>query len=270
MKPDGESSNKIGCHQERRHGRAWMNLRNASIVSIVIHLCAGLVMLLVLRQGLDTNPDLTSRLTFLVESRTQWVLAWLVWNAAALSILYFYFCFVRAHHRWSDTHRLANSKNTGLSVMHYALALSTAAVALDLAAEGIQMGVLPGIALTYLQQDARLPEAASLKALFEATSGTSTMLTGCMANFLYTVTATILLISTRNRYGTVTLLSGGLLAVSGVWLSVACILNSVSNMFWSNAVLLPTLLVWQMTIALDAGKRCREESTASEPEAMNR
>lgn len=269
MTQEGETSNKSECHHRRRSGRVWMRLRNASVFSIVIHSCAALVMLFALREGLDTNTDFAARMRFLVDRRSEWTLAWMVWNAAAFSILYFYFCFVRAHHRWSESlsgEKPPQKSYARISAMHFALALSTAAVALDLGAESIQMGVLPDIAATYLQQDVQLPAAAAVKALFEAINRTSIMLTGCMANFLYSATATVLIIATRKRYGLITLISGALVSISGTWLSVACILNSVSNMFWTNAVLLPALLLWQLTIALDAQKRGRETAKAETPD----
>lgn len=268
MTQEGETSNKSECHHRRRGGRVWMRLRNASVFSIVIHSCAALVMLFALREGLDTNTDFAARMRFLVDRRSEWTLAWMVWNAAAFSILYFYFCFVRAHHRWSESlsdEKPPQQSYARISAMHFALALSTAAVALDLGAESIQMGVLPDIAATYLQQDVQLPAAAAVKALFEAINRTSIMLTGCMANFLYTATATVLIIATRKRYGLITLISGALVSISGTWLSVACILNSVSNMFWTNAVLLPALVIWQLAIALDAQKRGREAATTETP-----
>lgn len=276
MKQEDESSNKGECHRPRRHARVWLNLRNASVISILVHSCAGLAMFFILREGLDANPDFAARMTFLVERRSEWTLAWMVWNAAAFSILYFYYSLVKAHHRWSNSNSEVKPTRRPygtLSAMHFALALSTVAVALDLAAESIQMGVLPDIAAKYPPVDpgqmspvpgvmslAGQPQAAAwTRTLFEAFNRMSIMLTGCMANFLYTATATVLLIATRKRYGLVTLVSGALISISGTWLSVACILNSVSQMFWTNAVLLPALLGWQLSIALDAQKRGREE-----------
>jgi|AGTN01.3.fsa_nt_gi hypothetical protein len=287
MKQEGESSNRVECHHPRRRAGLWMNLRNASVISILIHSCAGLVMFFILREGLDTNPDFSLRMMFLAEHKAAWVLSWLVWNAAAFSILYFYFSFVRAHHRWSESNseeKATRKPFARLSAMHFAFALSIAAVALDLGAESIQMGVLPELAAKYppvdprqislkpgvpgLTQDGNLPSPILTKVLFDAFNRTSIMLTGCMANFLYTATATILLIATRKRYGIVTLISGVLVAISGTCLSAACILNSVPGMFWTNAFLLPALSIWQLTIALDAQKRGREAAkTEAAPEA---
>src|SRR5688572_2577835 len=76
---------------------AWRRLSRAAILSLIVHLAAGIAMLVVLRHGLETNPDLNGRLRFLTEQKAQWIAAWLVWNAAALSILYFFVAFAAVH-----------------------------------------------------------------------------------------------------------------------------------------------------------------------------
>ena len=72
-------------------------LRRAAIVAFFVHLLAGASMALVLRRGLETNPEFQDRLSFLVNHRMLWDFGWLTWTAAALAILYFYIAFAAAH-----------------------------------------------------------------------------------------------------------------------------------------------------------------------------
>src|SRR3989442_13971542 len=78
-------------------GGPLKRLQRAAIVAFCLHLIAGAAMATVLRHGLETNPDLQSRLGFLVEQRALWTLGWLTWSAAAIAILYFYSAFASAH-----------------------------------------------------------------------------------------------------------------------------------------------------------------------------
>src|SRR2546423_9105036 len=104
-------------------------LRHAAIAAFWIHLLAGALMALVLRHGLETNPNLQNRLTFIVNQRGLWIGAWLTWTAAAVAILYFYTTF-------SSAHRLGR----------LAVLLTAMGIAADLSGQVIEIGVLPGIA----------------------------------------------------------------------------------------------------------------------------
>src|SRR5262245_63526883 len=84
-------------------------------------------MAFVLRHGLETTPELQDRLAFLINHRVLWTLGWFAWTIAALAILYFYFVFAAAHQRKS----------------HFAVYLTVAALGPDLAAQAIEIGVLP-------------------------------------------------------------------------------------------------------------------------------
>src|SRR5262245_13841896 len=86
-------------------------------------------MALVLRLGLETNSNFQNRLAFIVDQRSLWTFAWTTWTAAAVAILYFYYCFASAH-------------QTG----QLAVLLTAAAIAMDVSAHAIEIGVLPAIA----------------------------------------------------------------------------------------------------------------------------
>src|ERR1700741_4043953 len=74
-----------------------LRLRNAAWLAFILHALAGLVMAVILREGLDTNTDLKARLRFLFDHTLSWNLAWFTWNLAALSILWYFLCFALAH-----------------------------------------------------------------------------------------------------------------------------------------------------------------------------
>src|SRR5262245_22065705 len=78
-------------------GGVLNRLRRAALRAFFAHSVAAFGMLLVLRHGLETTPELQDRLAFLVNHRAPWTLAWLSWTAAAFSILYFYTAFSDAH-----------------------------------------------------------------------------------------------------------------------------------------------------------------------------
>src|SRR5437016_9022369 len=112
--------NKIPAVIDRRYSEHDSSSKRATI-AFVLHLVAGAAMAVVLRQGLETNPDLQNRLSFLVNHRALWTLGWLTWTAAAIAILYFYMVFASTHH-------------TGSLVVF----LTAAAIAPDLAAQAIE------------------------------------------------------------------------------------------------------------------------------------
>jgi hypothetical protein len=210
----------------------WGALRRAAWLAWATHAAAGLTMLLVLQHGLETNADVDARMRFLAEQRVAWTLAWLPWNAAALSILYFCVRFAAAHR--SDANAPA---------LQFAVALCGAAIACDLLSESLFMGLLP--------------ELTRDRAAFLLWQRAAVLLTGYVANGLYTGAIATLVFATRSAYAAHGVAVGGVVAVAGAALSVAALLGSVSGMYWTNAVLMPALLLWLAFVALDARRRER-------------
>jgi hypothetical protein len=207
-------------------------LRRAAIAAFCAHLIAGASMAIILRHGLETNPDIQARLGFLVNHRGLWTLGWLTWTVAAIAILYFYIAFVDAHAssrgnaRLDSTHRLA-------------VLLTVAALAPDLTAEAIEIVILPAVAqLGNIDRFILLHRIAVL-------------MSGYVANSLYSLSAGILSWSTRKSYSAWIWLAGLAVAGSGIALSVAALMNSTEGMFWSNVVLVPSLLLWLAGVAAE-------------------
>src|SRR5438094_6607201 len=110
-------------------GGVLNRLRSAAIIAFWLHLLAGASMALVLRRGLETNPDFQDRLAFIVNQRALWICGWLTWTAAAIAILYFYMTFSAVHQRG-----------------RVAVLVAAAGIAADLSGQAIEIGVLPQLA----------------------------------------------------------------------------------------------------------------------------
>jgi hypothetical protein len=193
-------------------------LRRAAAIAFCAHLVAGLSMAFVLRHGLETTPELRDRLAFLVNHRVLWTLGWFAWTIAALAILYFYFVFAAAHQRKS----------------HFAVYLTVAALGPDLAAQAIEVGVLPNAA----------PD------LFLTLHRVAVMLSGYVANGLYSATALMLVWAARRAYPAWVSIIGLAVGVFGIALSVAALLDSAAGMFWTNVFLVPSLMLWLAAVAI--------------------
>jgi hypothetical protein len=201
-------------------------LRRAAAIAFCAHLVAGLSMAFVLRHGLETTPELQDRLAFLVNHRVLWTLGWFAWTIAALAILYFYFVFAAAHQ----------------SKSHFAVYLTVAALGPDLAAQAIEVGVLPNAA----------PD------LFLTLHRVAVMLSGYVANGLYSATALILVWGARHAYPAWVSIIGLAVGVFGIALSVAALLDSVEGMFWTNVFLVPSLLLWLAAVAIIDGPKIED------------
>ncbi|PYS43578.1 MAG: hypothetical protein DMG14_00395 [Acidobacteria bacterium] len=205
-------------------------LQRAAVLAFCLHLLAGFSMAVVLRRGLETNSDLQDRLAFLVNYRPSWTFAWLTWTAAAIAILYFYVVF-------ADVHRTSSN---------LAILLTVAGLGPDLAAQAIEIGVLPGLASHALSTNAA-PE------LFLTLHRVAVMLSGYLGNGLYSVTAMLLAWSARYAYPAWVSSMGIAVGVFGIALSVAALLDSAAGMFWTNVFLVPSILIWLGGVAICRG-----------------
>jgi hypothetical protein len=188
-------------------------LRKAAVAALILHLIAGACMALILRHGLETNPDLQARISFITEQRGLWTFAWLTWTAAALSILNFYHALASAH---------------GLS--RIPVFLAAAAMGPDFAAQAIEIGVIPSV--------------TDRPDLYLLLHRISVVLSGYAGNGLYSLAALMLAWTARRIYPSWTSFAGVTVGLSGLALSAAAILDSVEGMFWTNVVLVPALLIW--------------------------
>lgn len=234
------SSKNTESEHTSSFGDVWWQLKLASWIAFGTHLLAGLVMAVVLRQGLETNPDLAGRLAFLVERKNLWLGGWLVWNMAALSILFFYFALARAH--------MTDGKTPHIPLL-LAVIFTIAAVPMDLAAEAIEMSILPMVAERSLLEISQGVSESTAVSRFLLLHRTAALLTGYLANGLYTLSAILLAWSTRHAYPRWVWGFGLGVGVSGVMLSFSALVNSSLGLVGANMALLPCLLLWQGGIA---------------------
>lgn len=231
MADDVGKLHSLGSNDEWR----WARLRVAARIALATHLLAGLAMATILRHGLETNPVLEDRVRFMADHVVLWRVAWLSWSMAAVSILYFFASFIAAH----ATPLADPAGGRGLILM-----LAVVAVATDLTAEAIEIGVAPGLAQQAVAEMAGTGASQSAATLFVAFHRTSVMLSGFLANGLYSVVALVLSVVGRRQYPKWVSWAGVGVGVAGILLSVACLLDSVGGMVWSNVALVPLLLVW--------------------------
>ena len=183
-------------------------------------------MALVLSHGLETNPDFQNRLTFIVKHTALWTSGWLTWTAAAIAILYFY-------------SSLASEHQTG----KLAVLLAVAAIAPDLSAQAVEIGVLPAIAERVVNTGAGMD-------LFLALHRAAVMMSGYVANGLYSFTALSLAWGTRRAYPVWVWTAGMAAGFFGFALSTAALADSAAGMFWTNVVLVPSILLWLAGVAV--------------------
>lgn len=201
-------------------------LRRAAVLAFCAHLVAGLSLALVLERGLETTPEIQDRFAFLVNQWALWTLGWLTWTVAAISILYFFLAF-------ADSHYIRSRLPVYLTII---------AIAPDLVAQAIEIGVLPSLAVDAFSRNG-VPE------LFLALHRVAVMLSGCLANGLYSVSAASLAWMARHAYPAWITALGIAVGVFGLALSVAALLDSVAGMFWTNVLLVPALLLWLAVVA---------------------
>jgi hypothetical protein len=200
-------------------GGSLKHLQRTATIAFCLHLVAAAGMALILRNGLETNPDFLNRVSFIVDHTALWSFAWLTWTAATIAILCFYAAFSSFH-------------QTG----QIAVWLTIAAIGPDLCAQAIEIGALPQI--------------VTRADLFVTLHRIAVLMSGFVANGLYSVSALILAWTARRVYPQWVSLAGVAAGVLGFALPVAAIMNSAPGMFWTNVLLLPCLLVWLAGVAI--------------------
>jgi hypothetical protein len=166
---------------------------SAPYVCAAMNAAAILAMATVLREGTEVVPAVADRIGYIAGHPALWRAGWVVWIGAAISLVAFYAW-------WGSFLRRS-------AVAVAALAVASAGLACDLFAESLLLGWLP------LDYDRIAPF--------------STLLTGAVANGLYTLAGIVLTIATRS-------LRGSRLALTwAVWLAggalTACTLARVPS-----------------------------------------
>jgi len=175
-------------------------------------------MLFLLRRGLPGFPE-EERLAYIATHRAAWLVGWLLWQLAAISLLAFYV-------------NLAGRLRKPLGF--FALPPATAGLALDIACESRYMGVLPE-----LRGEA-----------FEAMDRDLEVLIGYGANGLYTVALVLLVIAGWRVLPKTALALAGPVAASGLALAIASLQHDARLELITSAILFPLLTLFIVVIGL--------------------
>ena len=189
----------------------------AAYLASALNLAAGLVMVTVLRPGLPSaETTAASRLAYVTAAVVPWSVGWLLWHAAAFSLLAFYAALAI---RW-----------WGAAPIRCAVAVlcATAGFAADISAEALYIAFAPHL-------------DAPAFAAFEPVAG---LLTGYVGNGLYTAAGALL------TWAGAAELPRHLIALSlPVWLAgaalgAATLAGSAFGQLVSTAVLMPAFVLW--------------------------
>lgn len=116
----------------------------AVLICLVLNLIAGAVMPWVLRPGLDPDLPFNQRLLYLAGHPHAWAVAWLLWVAAALGLIYFFI-------HWGEFLRATTVPGIDVSVgrratIRFGVLVGCLGMIPDTMAEMIYIGVLPQLA----------------------------------------------------------------------------------------------------------------------------
>lgn len=191
---------------------------NAAWIAATTHIVASFAMLLLLRRGLPGFAD-EERLAYIASHRTAWMLGWMLWQVAAISLIGFYGV-------------LALRFRGVLSVV--AMGTATAGLAIDFICETQYMGVLPelrGAAFTALDRELEV-------------------LIGYAANGLYTVALVLLVVAGWRELPKVALALAGPVAASGFALALASMAHNARLETITSAILFPLFTLWIIVVGL--------------------
>ncbi|MDP9299740.1 MAG: hypothetical protein M3P43_02415 [Actinomycetota bacterium] len=188
--------------------------RRLAFLAAFANALAGGLTLFVLRRGLPPQ-GLVTRSTFISSHRVLWQLGWLAWNAAAITLLGLFLALAA---RWWKRAPVS----CGLAIV-----VATAGLGADISAEALLAG-FTGSTLSHLS----LVQSEGL------------LLTGYVANGLYTVAGILLTAAGRKDLPVGLLALAGLVWATGVWLSAATLLGSTTGETVSTGILIASFVVW--------------------------
>ncbi|HEY2932589.1 MAG TPA: hypothetical protein VGK99_12665 [Acidobacteriota bacterium] len=189
----------------------------AAYAAAAFNLIAAAAMLVLLRPGMPLEGSLLAdRMEFVHAHRIIWWTGWLIWHAAAVSLIAFYVGFAAVAARHTPL----------LSVL--AILCAVAGLAADLAAEAFYMGLAPEIEPQY----------------FPAVERAAGLLTGYAANGLYALAGILLTFGAARELPSPLVWFSIPVWSSALALSATTLAGSARGQFWSTALLMPLFVVW--------------------------
>ena len=187
-----------------------------AFAAAAIHLVTAVVSLGLARGLPPGESSLARRIDYVGDHLLIWRAGWLLWTAAAVSLLALY---VALYGLWKDNASTA---------ARLAMLFAAAGFAPDLVAGSLFIGVMPGLGAA----DYSVVETIALSS------------TGYVANGLYTAAGILLTWAGRRVLPRSLVGLAALVWFAGVWLSAATITHSTSGQFASSAVLLAMFILW--------------------------
>jgi hypothetical protein len=200
--------------------------RWAATTCVVLHVAAIAAMAFLLRGGTLVEPDAAKRAAYIAEHAAAWSAGWAVWMLAAMSLVGFY--------AWWGSRLSARTTAIAGTI------LAASGMVFDFSGEGLSMLVLVERAEASIGADSpALRDAAD----FVKLERTITLLTAGAANGLYTLGGVLLTLVTPGLppWVRATMWTTWL---AGLGMTLAAVVDSVSGMAVSTAVLFPLLVVW--------------------------
>jgi len=192
-----------------------------SYIAAATNLVASAAMFLWLRPGLPVPHSSTStRIGYIAEHAPAWTAGWLLWHAAALSLLALF---------------------AGLAVLWWrkgpirctlAMACAAAGLGADLLAETIYIGVIPGVD----------PEQ------FLVAEKIAGLLTGYLGNGLYTLAGILVTWTGASLLPRPLVALGCAVWVSASALSLCTIAGFAAGQLWTTAILMPLFIIWSCLV----------------------
>lgn len=197
----------------------------------VTHVAAILGMASFLRGGLLTEPEAQRRADFVAENSLLWSTGWILWMLAAVSLWVFY--------AWWAV-RTSSSRATIV-----ALLLTGVGVVCDVTGESLFAFVIVEQAEAAVAGGDGGFDFAS----YESIERIVTLLTAGLANGLYTLSGMLLMLRTADLTKSVRI-AMWLTWISGLGMTVSAIFGFVGGIVAATIVLFPTLIVWNVWMAL--------------------
>jgi hypothetical protein len=199
-------------------------------ICAMLHALGVTVVLLVLRPGIATQPDVIQRATYIAQHSAVWSISWAIWMLSALSLVVFY--------AWWGC-RLAHPIVATIAVLLTALGCIC-----DLSGESYSSLVLVERARSILASSSQFDAAA-----FVTREWYATFLSAGPANMFYVIAGALLTLFTKNLPRPIQLAMWATW-IAGTWMTVAFCTGNLTGMVASTAILFPLLLSWIIWMGL--------------------
>ena len=211
------------------------------LVSLTPWICAGLhvlataAMAILLRPGTLIEPEAVQRASFIAQHTVSWSVGWGIWMLSGLSLVTFY--------AWWGA-RLSIPLVATAAVM-----LAAFGSVCDLAGESLSVLVLTEVSKPALTDSSMWDPTSFLRL-----ERVAVLLTAGAANSLYTLGGLALMVSTENLPRSIRFAMWGTW-IAGIGMTLAALLNHVSGMVVTTALLFPLLIGWTAWMGKYWGRR---------------